>query len=147
MHATKIKCVIYNGSTSLQHEEGNEEVKKSLWHLQHNIKKRKITDLWKLFQLSISFLCVCVIVCLRMLNTLPQQASIKNHGSILPSASCVQLPEEYRGDGHDKAEFTMYSYSNQIPTHFSCTVVQKHGKGTVLVKKLCCFQLIAFIQK
>lgn len=40
MHATKIKCVIYNGSTSLQREEGNEEVKKSLWHLQQNKEEK-----------------------------------------------------------------------------------------------------------
>lgn len=35
------------------------------------------------------------------------------------------------GDGHDKAEFTIYSYSNQIPIYFSCTVILKDGKGTV----------------
>lgn len=58
MHATKIKCVIYNGTTSLQHEEGNEEVQKSLWHLQHN-KEEKSNRTLKVILVKYFFsLCV-----------------------------------------------------------------------------------------
>lgn len=79
-------------------------------------------------------------------NTSPWQTSIKNHGSNLPSASCVQLPVESMGDWH-KAEFTIYSYSNQILIYFSCTMISKHWKGTLMVKRRCCIQIIAFIPK
>lgn len=58
-HATKIKCVIYNGSTSLQHEEGNEEVKKSLWHLQHNKEEKNNRPLEVILIKYFFSLCVC----------------------------------------------------------------------------------------
>lgn len=46
MHATKIVCVTYNGSTSLQREEGKEEVKKSLYGIcnDYNTEKSKIKE-------------------------------------------------------------------------------------------------------
>lgn len=51
MHATKIICIIYNGSTSLQREEGKQEVKKSLSGIcnDYNTEKSKTTGFWKLF--------------------------------------------------------------------------------------------------